>query len=310
MHNLKLFIYRKYSNREQFDELCKGLDVYGYIYVWENLINGKMYVGQTVRLDIREKQHLRNDNNQAIDLAIEKYGDENFDRYIIDVAFSKEELDEKERYWISYYDTFEGKGYNCNSGGGGNGKPSNKTRRKMSNSSSIYNNAMWDEYIKVVLVETNELIGIYENNYVIVDTLKSVKGKKLDRRAITCVLKNIKNCKIVGGYTFQYCSKEEYEEYLKIKDTINVDEIISHVKPFIKVINKKTSELIGIYESKMEIAKSVKSINGKKLDAGHIGKALNCKLQSHGGYIYQYCSKEEYEAYQLSKLNTSKLLAS
>lgn len=52
----------------------------------------------------------------AIHQAIRKYGEDSFEWSIIDQAYSQEDLDEKEIYWIDYYDSYRN-GYNMTLGG-------------------------------------------------------------------------------------------------------------------------------------------------------------------------------------------------
>lgn len=61
-----------------------------------------------------------------------KYGVEHFKWEIIDTAKTKEELDSKEKYWISYYNCVTPNGYNVELGGNSVGKHSEKTKRKIS----------------------------------------------------------------------------------------------------------------------------------------------------------------------------------
>ena len=54
--------------------------------------------------------------------AIKKYGIENFDFEVIEEC-SKEQLNDKEIYWISYYDSCNlDKGYNLTKGGDNTGE--------------------------------------------------------------------------------------------------------------------------------------------------------------------------------------------
>lgn len=93
------------------------------IYKITNKINGKIYIGQTIRtLKERWKNHKEQAKSgkrcRAIHHAIRKYGIENFTVEQIDLAVSQEELNEKERYWIEFYDsTNRDKGYNLTDGG-------------------------------------------------------------------------------------------------------------------------------------------------------------------------------------------------
>lgn len=107
------------------------------IYKAINLINQKIYIGQTINsLKYRANQHLRETKsakkkNSYFHNAIKKYGFENFAFEEIDSATTIEELNEKEKYWIKYYNsTNKENGYNLDFGGS-NGEKSNSTKRKI-----------------------------------------------------------------------------------------------------------------------------------------------------------------------------------
>lgn len=86
------------------------------IYKVTNRINGKIYIGQTIQpLVIRWDAHTR--KGCVLYAAIQKYGKENFTVEQIDTATSRDELDQKEQYWIAHYDCIAPKGYNLTSGG-------------------------------------------------------------------------------------------------------------------------------------------------------------------------------------------------
>lgn len=87
----------------------------GIIYKITNKINNKIYIGITTRtLETRWKEHLRH-SSQKIDIAINEFGKENFIIEQIEEC-SNEMLDEREQFWISYYNSFND-GYNLTSGG-------------------------------------------------------------------------------------------------------------------------------------------------------------------------------------------------
>lgn len=85
------------------------------IYKITNLINNQSYIGQSINIEQRIKQHFRNKDKTAIDNAIQKYGKENFQWEIVEEC-SLKELNEREQYWILYYDTYR-HGYNQTWGG-------------------------------------------------------------------------------------------------------------------------------------------------------------------------------------------------
>lgn len=91
----------------------------GVIYKRTNKINGMVYIGQTIN-DVYERWRNENNSTQAIGKAVREYGAENFKNEIIDIADTREELNEKEKYWIKYYDSQNlEKGYNKTKGGAG-----------------------------------------------------------------------------------------------------------------------------------------------------------------------------------------------
>lgn len=96
--------------------------IQGIIYKWTNTINGKVYIGQTVRPEIRYKRHLddafKNDSQYHFHRALRKYGTDAFTYEVIETV-PVAELDEKEVYWIAYYDSYRN-GYNSTEGGEGN----------------------------------------------------------------------------------------------------------------------------------------------------------------------------------------------
>ncbi len=111
--------------------------MYGFIYRAQNLINQKIYIGQTTQsLNRRIKGHkdkiIRQKSNTHFHNAIRKHGIDNFMWTILCHVDNKKALDKAEIYWIKYYDTIKN-GYN-HLGGGSNGKHSLIAKRKMSKS--------------------------------------------------------------------------------------------------------------------------------------------------------------------------------
>lgn len=114
-----------------------AVKMYGIIYKITNVKNGKCYIGQTKRsLRTRLQEHTCN-RKTPISKALNSLGLDNFTITQIDHAHSRIELDEKERFWIKFYDSMKQcKGYNlCQGGEGVKGlKMSDEVRLRMRNS--------------------------------------------------------------------------------------------------------------------------------------------------------------------------------
>lgn len=98
-------------------------DIICGIYYIKNLINNKYYIGQSVNIYerwTREKYHLNCMDkawNIHLQNAWKKYGQDNFEFAIVEKC-DKDELNNREVYWIEYYDAFYS-GYNMTLGGDG-----------------------------------------------------------------------------------------------------------------------------------------------------------------------------------------------
>jgi group I intron endonuclease len=109
-----------------------------YIYKITNIINNKVYIGQTIHsIEKRWSRHnwncTKERNAMAITNAIIKYGSENFKIEEIDRANNLEELNEKEIYYIKQFNSISPNGYNLETGGK-NKRLSEETKRKISES--------------------------------------------------------------------------------------------------------------------------------------------------------------------------------
>ena len=98
------------------------------IYIITNQVNGKSYIGQSISLRSKIKDHFRNMKNQKLDLplyrAASKYGIHNFKIDILESFIPEnitneeliKKLDELEIKYIAKYNTYLD-GYNCTKGG-------------------------------------------------------------------------------------------------------------------------------------------------------------------------------------------------
>ena len=95
----------------------------GYIYKITNIVNNKLYIGQTRKtIEERFQMHIKKakqHTNRYLYDAMNKYGYDNFIPSEIEEC-DDSLLDEREIYWIAYYNTTNKQyGYNMTIGGGG-----------------------------------------------------------------------------------------------------------------------------------------------------------------------------------------------
>jgi hypothetical protein len=92
--------------------------MYGYVYLTENLINGKKYIGQHKASNVNDDKYLGSGIN--LKRAIKKYGAQNFKREILAVADTRQELNVLEISLIAEYGAVTNKlFYNIAAGGDG-----------------------------------------------------------------------------------------------------------------------------------------------------------------------------------------------
>lgn len=86
------------------------------IYMFENKKNHKKYIGQSINIMKRKWEHIYSPSPYSkFDDILHQEGEDNFNFSIIEIC-SANELDEKEKYWITYYDSIKN-GYNLIEGG-------------------------------------------------------------------------------------------------------------------------------------------------------------------------------------------------
>ena len=84
--------------------------------MYENIQNHKKYIGQSTNIMRRKEEHLKWPSPYSkFDNELRKIGEQQFNFIILEQC-SADQLDEREQYWINYYDSIKN-GYNLTGGG-------------------------------------------------------------------------------------------------------------------------------------------------------------------------------------------------
>lgn len=235
------------------------------IYCITNVINNKKYIGQTYSLKYRWKRHksdLKNNchSNKHLQNAWNKYGKDAFQFSIIELC-PIEELSNKEKYWIQYYDTFNS-GYNLTIGdiGCSGYKHTQEEIEKMRNYYSPK---------KVLQLDLNFNII---NEWVSLNQVAIQLGLFLYALKNCCEKKN--HVKSVAGYIWIY--KEDFE---------NLDHNYYSIK------NIALPKKVGQFDGEMNLIKIWNSIYETKKEfksTSTISNVCNHKRNSYKGFIWAF----------------------
>lgn len=124
--------------------------MYGIIYKIMNLLDNMIYVGQTIRtLEERFQEHTQAET--YIGRAIRKYGAENFTIEVLEECDTREQLNEREIFWIATLNCKAPNGYNLTDGGEGMSGHhcSDETRAKLSAANSGENHPFFGKHLSV-----------------------------------------------------------------------------------------------------------------------------------------------------------------
>ena len=79
------------------------------IYKIKNILDNKVYIGQSIDVEKRVREHFINIKKRIthpLYNAINKYGVDNFEFSFIDLVTDSMKLNEREQYWIDYYKSY------------------------------------------------------------------------------------------------------------------------------------------------------------------------------------------------------------
>lgn len=220
------------------------------IYQLKNKINGYSYIGQSINIYKRWREHRSaafnqnsSDYNMIIYQAIRKHGLENFDFIILEEC-PAEQLNEREVYWIAYFNSYKN-GYNATEGG---------------DESHIHLGHP---------VELYDLNGNYVTEYP--NITEAAKALGVSRNTIYGILQG--NRLSTKGYQFK----------LKTDTTTIIKPYFSRQGGSIAVDQLSLqNEIIQTYTSAAAAARAIGA------DPSSITKCCKGKLKTHRGFKWQY----------------------
>lgn len=208
------------------------------IYKITNLINGKVYIGQSQNIKkrwaVHRSDYLKDGKDYALYRAFRKYGIENFSFEIIEEC-SKNELDVKEKFYIAKYNSFFCDGYNMTLGGQGVRYPMTEEYRikysRNSGGEPIIQLSLEGEYIKELfsIAEAERELNIPHENIIKVlnGDYKSAGNYIFVRKASYDPSKNyccqrIKDARPVKQYSLEGIFIREYKNEIEASELTGV----------------------------------------------------------------------------------------
>lgn len=127
----ELYHHKYYLTRVDFDCIIHDRRTIMIIYMATNTVNGRCYIGQTVRtLEKRMREHFK--ANSLLGCSIRLYGEDKFEWTVLCEVDSTERLDEIEKMFIRKFNAHESeKGYNVSRGNNSSSRKKKPRKRKM-----------------------------------------------------------------------------------------------------------------------------------------------------------------------------------
>lgn len=283
----------------------------GIIYKFENKINHKIYIGQTINEKRRLNEHIKSKNSDymLIDSAILKYGFNNFSyeklyEMIIETKKDKEILNKKEIEYIEEYNCRTPNGYNILKGGhcvSGSDNPmygkqiTEKHRENLRKSHIGKPNPMKgkhyaeDKKNEIVSKYKKTIQQKYDNGYIAqrkdimlfkngihIGTYPNAKEIErnfgIDYKRIHNALK--RKCPLDEEYIFMY--KEEYSKEL-------LNEISNNPS-----IHKKETKMVKQMDMQGNLVDILKLSEATKKFGKHVSDVCNGKRKNCKGYNFEW----------------------
>ena len=213
------------------------------IYKITNKVNDKCYVGQSIDIDRRFKEHRSGLNkkvghNPYFQNAWDKYGEDNFEFEILEEVKDTNLLDEREIYYISFYKSND-RDYGYNATPGGNCFIGREEARSKLSISKRFNNSHLTE---------QDVREIKMCMYCLMDRKEIAKKYNVSEKVLT---------QISMGKSYDYVNSELNEQIHNLKQ---------------KMIDERNKEILKLYDRGYRI---IDIINEMELSESIVSKCVH-----------------------------------
>lgn len=209
------------------------------IYKISNLINNKVYIGQSVDIHKRWNNHRSayqnpkaHEYNYYLYRSMRKYGIENFNFEVIEEC-AIDELNQREIYWIDYYDSYRN-GYNSTPGGSNGPHPVKITPDIL---------LEIDKYLKESDVDMQQIADIFKVSYEMIQGINTGRywHREIEYPLRKCQHNRRKNYCIDCGKEIDLKATRCWECYCKTR----LNESYPDKYTLLKLISQNTQADVG-----------------------------------------------------------------
>jgi len=272
---------------------------YGFIYITTNQINNRKYIGQK-KLTNDWRTYLG--SGSLLKIAVFKHNKENFNREIIAIAYSKEELNKLEIDSIKNHNAVEDSHYyNISSGGGGGYKLKKGARNNIFRIDSLKSKQDYLSKIPNELFYVNGKSSILKNNNNDYKTLYILDFLYMNQNRRNIIKFRLKDMISDCGFMCNSRKDESIDRFKDILCNIQASKIIKSDKDFNKArINDRLecSLEINLNNNYFILYDSEKN---KILNQTTVDKINNHKLFLY--YSYLKCVKSLKIPFSLKQIN-------
>lgn len=187
------------------------------IYKIENLINHKVYIGQSIHIERRWSEHCRNSQKSLIAKAIKKYGKENFQFQILEYVENVELLNNLEVFYICKYNSLVPNGYNIVT------KDNKEHHRFTAYNYNVFQSIIYDiKYSSLSFLDISQKYNLDCSTiyYINRGDIHKIFGEKYPLRELIINARKpnyCKNCNVEISRTATYCIDCSYKAQRKAK---------------------------------------------------------------------------------------------